>query len=410
MTSLTADIGRFVADLKFQDVPAEILPIVRNAFTDTVAVIMVGIDEPVADIVRMTLVEPSGVAEARACLSTHVVSAPGAALLGGAIAHCLDYDDQSLSAHPSSMLVPAILAEGEALGSTGEELVTAYVAGYEVLSELWRRDRNLHSKGWHPTSVFGVMAVAAAGSVLHRLTADQTSTALAIAASHAGGIFANFGSMTKGYHAGMAARNGLESARLAKAGLSAGADTIENKQGFLMAFSPGGKPDRDAPIKLGQDWYLPKHRPVTKLHPTCTFMHRSFIATRDMLQERPLPADDIASVEVKMGRGQVTVLVYDRPQTRYEAEFSGQYAIAAAVLLGRMGVPELADEVVQRADMQAFFPKVSLTPVDEFDERVPVFSPTESVTITLTSGEVIDSGPIASMLGYADNPVIRADR
>src|SRR5258705_3879513 len=149
LTSLTADIGRFLANLKYQDVPVEILPTVRNAFTDTVAVMMVGVDQPVADIVRKTLVEPSGAAEARACLSSRLVSAPGAALLGGAIAHCLDYDDQSLSAHPSAVLVPAILAEGEVLGSTGEEMVTAYVAGYEVLSELWRRDRHFHAKGWH---------------------------------------------------------------------------------------------------------------------------------------------------------------------------------------------------------------------------------------------------------------------
>ncbi|RYE38109.1 MAG: hypothetical protein EOP24_47740, partial [Hyphomicrobiales bacterium] len=110
-------------------------------------------------------------------------------------------------------------------------------------------------------------------------------------------------------------------------------------------------------------------------------------------------------VEVRMGRGQVTVLVYDRPQTRWEAEFSGQYGIAAAVILGKMGVPELADEVVQRSDLQAFFPKVTLIPVDEVDERDPVFSPTESVKLTLRNGEVIESGPISSVAGGADEPL-----
>jgi 2-methylcitrate dehydratase PrpD len=406
VSSLTSDIGEFIAGISYEDLPAEVLPMVRDAFTDTVGVVMVGIDQPVADIVRRTLVEPAGRHEARSCLSATLVAAPDAALLAGAIAHSLDYDDQSMSGHPSAVLVPAILAEAETLGSTGKEMVTAYVAGYEVWCELWRRGRGYHNKGWHPTPVFGVMAAAAAGAVLRKVSAEQAATSLAIAASHAGGLFSNFGSMMKGYHAGMAARAGLVSARLAEAGMSAGPDAIENVQGYLMAISNDGSPDLESPSKLGKEWYLPKHKLLIKLHPTCYFLHRSFNGTVELLAEnQDITPDDIASVEVRMGRGQVTCLVYDRPQTRWEAEFSGQFGIAAAVLLGKMGVPELADEVVQRADVQAFFPKVRLTPVDEFDERDPVFSPTETVTLTLNDGRIIQSEPIATIPGHANDPL-----
>lgn len=406
MGSLTADIGRFLADVKYEDLPAEVLPMVRDAFTDTVAVVMVGVHEPVSDIVRKTLVRPATTdGAARACLSGVRTDAPDAALLAGAIAHSLDFDDQSMSGHPSAVLVPAILAEGEVLGSHGREMVTAFVAGYEVWCELWRRDRNYHAKGWHPTSVFGAMAAAAAGAVLHKLNAEQAAHAVAIAGSYAGGLFSNFGSMMKGFHAGMAARAGLEAARLAAAGMTGGYDAIENKQGFLMAFSTDRTPDLGSESLLGKEWYLPKHKLLIKLHPTCYFLHRSFNGTVKMLEGRDIDPDDIESVEVRMGRGQVTVLVYDRPQNRWEAEFSGQYGIAAAVLLGKLGVPELADEVVQRPEMQAFLPKVTLIPVDEFDERDPVFSPTESVTMTLRSGEVIESGPIASVPGGAEEPL-----
>jgi 2-methylcitrate dehydratase PrpD len=405
MGSLTADIGEFLAGITYSDLPPEVLPMVRDAFTDTVGVIMVGIDQPVADIVRKTLVEPAARAEARACLSSHLVSAPDAALLGGAIAHSLDYDDQSMSGHPSSVLVPAILAESEVLGSNGEEMVTAYVAGYEVWCELWRRDREYHSKGWHPTSVFGAMAVAAAGAVLRHLSAERSATAVAIAGSYAGGLFSNFGSMMKGYHAGLAARGGLEAARLAAAGMSAGPDAIENPQGFLMAFSTNRTPDLESESKLGKEWYLPKHKLLIKLHPTCYFLHRSFNGTVKMLAGRDVAAEDIESVEVRMGRGQVNCLVYERPQTRWEAEFSGQYGIAAAVLFGKMGVPELADDVVQRRDVQEFFPKVTLVAVDEYDERDPVFSPNETVRIQLRSGEVLKSGPITSIPGHANDPL-----
>jgi 2-methylcitrate dehydratase PrpD len=403
--SLTADIGEFLAGVTYEDLPPEVLPMVRDAFTDTVGVIMVGIDQPVTDIVRKTLVEPAARAEARACLSSHRVSGPDAALLGGAIAHSLDYDDQSMSGHPSAVLVPAILAEAEVLDRNGREMVAAYVAGYEVWCELWRRDREYHSKGWHPTSVFGVMAAAAAGAVLRRLAAEQAATAVAIAGSYAGGLFSNFGSMMKGYHAGLAARGGLEAARLAAAGMSAGPDAIENSQGFLMAFSTNRTPDLESESKLGKEWYLPKHKLLIKLHPTCYFLHRSFNGTVKMLAGRDIEAEDVESVEVHMGTGQVACLVYERPRTRWEAEFSGQYGIAAAVLFGKMGVHELADDVVQRADVQAFFPKVKLVAVDEYDERDPVFSPNETVRMQLRSGEVIESGPITSIPGHANDPL-----
>ena len=404
MTGLTADLGRFLANIEYDQLPADALPLVRNGFTDTAGVIMVGITEPVVGIVRRTLVEAGSKREARACLSSMYVAAPDAALLGGTAAHALDYDDQSLSGHPSAVLVPALLAEGETLGSSGRDLVTAYVAGYEVWAELLSRDANYHRKGWHPTAVFGLIAAAAAAAVLHRLPAERAAAALAIAASHAGGLAANFGTMTKPYHAGRAARDGLVAARLAAAGMTAGRDTLEKPQGFLDAFSPGS-PDLESPARVGTEWYLLRQGMCIKRYPTCYFMHRSFDATVKLLAGRELGADDIAEIEVTMGRGQTTVLVNQRPQTGLEGKFSEQFAMAAAVILGRMGVDEVTDAVVQRADIQAFFPKVKLNAVDEYDTRDPAHSPTESVRIRLTSGEVLDSGPVAVIRGHAYDPM-----
>ena len=404
MTALTADLGRFLENIRFNQLPASVLPLVRNAFTDTVGVIMVGITEPVVTIVRRTLVETGGRREARACLSSIQVSAPDAALLGGTAAHALDYDDHSLTGHPSAVLVPAILAEGEALGSDGRDLITAYVAGYEVWAELIRRDASHHKKGWHPTAVFGVVAAAAAAAVLHRVSAERASAALAIAASHAGGLAPNFGTMTKPYHAGLAARNGLSSARLAAAGMTAGRDTLENPQGFLNAFSPSSA-DRDSPVKVGTEWYLPWQSLCVKKYASCYFTHRSFDTAVKMLAGRRLGPNDIAGIDVTMGRGQVVVLANHNPQTGLEAKFSEQFAMAAAVILGRMGVDVFSDAIVQRADVQAFFPKVKLIAVDEYDTRDPSHSPTERVVIRLKNGEVRDSGDIARIRGHAYDPM-----
>ncbi|WP_197486438.1 MmgE/PrpD family protein [Sphingobium sp. EP60837] len=405
MTKLTAEIGEFLADIQYSNIPESVLPVIRDAFTDTVGVVMAGIDQPISGILRRTLVEPAGRQEARACLSSRQVAAPDAALLAGAIAHALDYGCQTMSGHPGGVLVPAILAEAEVLGSTGEEMVTAFLAGYEVWCEIWRRNRNYHKAGWHPTALLGPLASAAACSVLRKLPAHKAQMAIAIAASHSGGLFSNFGSMTKGYHSGMASRNGVVAARLADAGMTGGPDAIENIQGYLTAFSSGGEPDVDSPSQLGKEWYLPRFKLQFKMHPSCFFMHRSFEGTMKMLEGRRIDPQEVESVEVTMGRGQVTVLVHHQPQNQYQAQFSGEFGIAAAVILGKFGVPEIADDVVSRPDMQAFYPKVKLNPVDEFDPRDPVFSPTESVVMKLKNGELIDSGPIATIPGYAGEPL-----
>ncbi|MDW9610856.1 MmgE/PrpD family protein [Sinorhizobium meliloti] len=403
--ALTAALGAFLERIRFEDLPDDAVALARDAFTDTIGVMMAGVGEPVVNILYEELSGKPMAGQTRAVLSSTRISAVEAALISGTAAHALDYDDQSLTGHPSAVLVPAILAEGEHLRSSGKEMVTAYVAGYEVWAELVRRSANYHRKGWHPTSVFGVVGASAAASVLRRLAADRAVAALAIAASHAGGLAVNFGTMTKPFHAGLAARDGVFSARLASAGATASKDTFENRQGFLTAFSPDASADWDSPARLGEDWHLVRHRLCVKRYPTCYFMHRSFDATVKMLEGRGLRPEDIAGITVTMGAGQTAVLVNERPQTGLEAKFSEQFAMAAAVVLGTMGIDDLRDEVVQRPEIQAFFPKVRINAVDEYDERDPAHSPSESVAVTLTDGSVLDTGPIVSIRGHAYDPL-----
>ena len=128
------------------------------------------------------------------------------------------------------------------------------------------------------------------------------------------------------------------------------------------------------------------HRLCVKRYPTCYFMHRSFDATAKMLEGRNIMPEEVDKVTVTMDRGQMAVLVNERPQTDNEAKFSEQFAMAAAVILGKMGIDELRDNVVQRPDIQAFFPKVTVVAVDEYDERDPAHSPSERVVIRLKDG------------------------
>ena len=403
--ALTADLGKFLETIRFDAIPAEAVTLARDGFTDTVGVIMAGIPEPIVRFVHDEVSTGPAPRQARACLSDLWISTADAALINGTAAHAHDFDDQALTGHPSAILVPAILAEAELLGSSGKDMITAYVAGYEVWADLVGRGRNYHVKGWHPTSVFGTVSAAAAAAVLHRLPANRASAALAMAASHSGGLAVNFGTDTKPYHAGMAARNGLVATRLAGRGASASAVALEHRRGFLTAFSPTNDVDWDTPTQVGKHWQLLSHRLCVKRYPTCYFMHRSFDATVRMLQGKNIKADDVDNVSVTMNRGQAVVLCNERPQTGLEAKFSEHFAMAAAVIIGRMGLSETTDPVVQRPEIQAFFPKVNLIAVDEYDSRDPAHSPSERVVIKLKNGQVLDTGEIRTVRGHAFDPL-----
>ena len=175
---LTRTLGSFVAGLGFEMLPAAALDAIRTGFTDCIAVMFAGIEEPVARIVREQLGTRGSSGEASLYLGSELASAPEAALANAVAGHALDYDDVALAGHPSVVLVPAILAEAEALGASGRDAVAAYVAGYETWAHLIERDKDAyHRKGWHPTAVLGPIAAAAACASLRRLDATRTTQA-----------------------------------------------------------------------------------------------------------------------------------------------------------------------------------------------------------------------------------------
>ena len=407
MTGLTAQIAAYVAQPAPELSPA-VLETVRTGFIDTVGVMLAGAGEPVVGVVRRHMAAAgSALAQSSLLLGPERVGARAAALVNGTASHALDYDDVGLMGHPSAVLVPALLAEGERLHASGRALMQAYVKGFEVWGELIARDQDRHhDKGWHPTAVFGVVASAAAVAALRGLPEYETRHAIGLAASMAGGLIANFGSMAKPFHAGRASANGIEAVALAEAGMTASPDALEHRAGLLAALSPAGRVDlspcteplagRNRIAQLGLS---------VKKYPVCFANHRVIDGVLDLVHAHDIAPGRVREVRASLGRTAAAMLRNHRPASALEAKFSLEFSVAAGLVARKVGLAELQDAFVQRPDVQALFARLRITELDTVCAAEPTLSASDRVVIVTDDGREYDSGEIAETRGGLAMPL-----
>lgn len=336
MTSLAHHIAERIHRLRYQDLTPAALDWTRTAFIDTVGVTLAGMVE---DGPRILLQIP-GIATSPGpslIFGTNRRTSPlDAALVNGTASHALDYDDVSgtLGGHPSVTVIPAMLALGEQLGSTGRELALAYVVGYETECRIARGVHFHHyDKGWHPTATLGIFGTVAAAARLLDFAPDQTAMALGLAASLASGLKANFGTMTKPLHVGHTARNGLFAALMVRGGFTANPGALDAKQGFLDVFNGPGTYDTD---RILADWYAPLEvegggEPGLKTYPCCGSTHSSINRMIHLSREYDLTPDRVAKIEIMPHARRLPHTNNPDPRTPLAAKFSIQYAVARAL-------------------------------------------------------------------------------
>ena len=361
MVALTSDIAQFVASVEPGVLPERASFGARIGMLDCVGAMIAGADEPAVKLVAQMVAASTTNDGAPEIPNGRNLSAGDAALVNGVAAHVLDYDDVGMDGHPSAALTPAILAEGWTLGASGAEALAAYVAGYEVWALLQELEPGaLHERGFHPTAIWGTLSAAAACARLNRLNADETTNAIAIAASLAAGTVANFGTMTKSLHAGRTAQSGVLAARLAKSGFTASPDALEHKAGFMRSHSASGNPAVErGDWGLGTDWRLPKFGINIKRYPMCYATHRSIDAMLDLAEQHNLKPDAIDEIHVRIGDAQDFMLRNRAPKTALEAKFSIEFAMASALIARRVGLKELDDGFVRRGDIIDVMRKVT---------------------------------------------------
>ena len=380
----------------------------RVAIIDTLGVTLAGSIEPCAT----NLLRIPGVAEAPGnCTllgTSRKTSALDATFFNGVASHALDYDDfsQPMGGHQSVPLVPPLLAIAEDRQLSGAKLIDAYVVGIETEIRLARAVNFHHyDKGWHPTATMGVFGAAAAVGRLIGLDEARLAVALAIAASFASGIKANFGTMVKPLHVGQCARNGLLAALLAEAGYDANPAALEHRQGFLNAFNGPGNFDAE---KIFEHWANPLE--VTgktmglKQFPCCGSTHPAIAMMLALRAEEGIRAGDVAAILVMPHRRRLPHTDNPNPQTPLQAKFSVQYAVARALLDGAVRIADFENDAHLDPRIQALLARTTAVPhPDMADDADAQFG--AEVRVTLDDGRVL-SRRIDDMAGRGgDNPM-----
>lgn len=355
MSTCATKLAEHVLRLRHEDVPAHVRRQAGKLITDAIGAGIFGAATPQGDaifsIARLHYRQGSAPIWGRA----EELEAAGAALVNAAQAHSFELDDYvpAGKTHPGAVIVPAALAIASE-DTTGEELVTAVVAAYDVMCRVaFAFPPNLaRRRGFHITGVSGPFGSAAVAGRLLGLDQAELASAFGIAASCAAGIFAFSaqGAMTKPLHAGRAAEGGILAARLAQAGFQGPTDALEAEDGGLLNAVSEDPRASELTKELGERFDIA--RAAIKPYPCCGSIHSSIDAIFALQHEHGLTTDEVESIVVHNAAGVITQCGFDYTGGggALEAQMSLQYCLAAALVDGRVGLGQFSPE--RRRDPQ----------------------------------------------------------
>jgi 2-methylcitrate dehydratase PrpD len=383
---VTDTLAQFVTKTEFAAISEKALANAKMHLLDTLGVALAGTREPVAAI-ALDYCKRIGPAHESTIWGTKLkAAAPTAAFANGLLAHALDYDDWDVFihvGHPTSMLLGAALSVGESTAASGKELLKAYVLGIEVMCKLAANCPNVQDRGFHSTPVWGSLGAAVACASLVKLDAGQLKAALGIAASAAGGIHRQQGSMVKPFHAGNAARNGAEAALLARSGFTADTAILEAPRGFCDTFFGPATCDYEQMIEnIGQPFFLESPGLGLKWHPCSAPQFLAADAALHLKHEHQIEYEDVARIEVR-----IPPLRYQRHyaaevKTGLRGKFAINYVVALCLLDGKLELATFTDEKVNQAKVQQALGKVKVI----CDDSIPEPGPYCPVSVDLKSG------------------------
>lgn len=405
----TRAIVEFVFDLARDTIPDKVAANAERSFIDTLACALAGSSQSCTRALAKFVQDNGGAGFSRTLGGNSFSTSPAqAALVNGTAAHALDYDDtySTISyasvtrdrgsgkeatgmtvGHMGSCLLPALLALGEKHGSSGRDVLTAYVAGFEVACRLGHAIGHRHyAKGYHSTSTLGCMGAAAAGAKLLGLQKQELQSAFAIAASQASGLRGNFGTMVKPLQAGNAARTGVFAAELAAGGFDAPEDIIGSDLGFLDVLSQGGGKEVLSVADTPEGGFFLAQGNSLKFLPCANALQSPLETMLELVNSNEIAPETVDRIDVTLlaPRYQVGTddgVSYRFPDSGLEGKFILPYGLAAALVDRKITFATYTDEAVRRPEMKRVFDSITLC--------LDTSEPSERLTIRLTDGREV---------------------
>jgi 2-methylcitrate dehydratase PrpD len=361
-------LGERIVGMRYEDLPPDALKWAKVSIVDTIGCALAGAHEDAPKIAERVLTGGANAGPSLVWGTARRAPIMDAAVINGTAAHALDYDDtnNSMAGHPSIAILPGILALGESLGSSGKDLLLAFIVGWETQARLGRAVNMHHyEKGWHPTATLGVFGGTAGAALLLGLDAGRTATALSIAASLSAGVKSNFGTMTKPLHAGQCTRHGVYAALLAKEGFTAAPDAFEHKQGYFEVFNGSGNYDA---AKAVADWASPLDildpGVGIKQYPCCASTHSAIDAMLLLREQHGLRPEGVAKIDSVTHARALAHTNRPHPQSTLDAKFSVQYCVARALMHGEVNFGHFEGSAYRDADALALLDRIEARPHD----------------------------------------------
>ncbi len=333
---LSAELARYIFDLKYEDLPGEVVYAARIAVMDWLGSVLSGSQEEPAKMAASIIARAGGNPQATLIGFERKSSALNAALLNGLSCHILELDDLHRSSilHPAAPIISAAAAAAEELEKSGTDFITALVAGFEVGIRIAEAVTPSHYYYWHTTATCGTFGAMAAAAKIYNLKPEEIVYALGNAGSQAAGLweFLEDGAMTKHLHPGKAAMNGLLSVQLAGEGFTGASKILEGKKGFFRATAPQYFTEK-VTAGLGREYRILGNS--YKIYPSCRHTHGA-IDLALKLHADGLEADIIDSITVKTYNNAVDLVGAPDYSTPYKAKFSLPYCVARAFSDGRV--------------------------------------------------------------------------
>jgi 2-methylcitrate dehydratase PrpD len=383
MSTTTKQVAEYICDTNYEDLHQDVIDKAKALSVSALGMAVAG-SRIHAGMVLADYARSAGGRPTASVIGTGLrTTAEMAALVNATAAHSTELEDDSW---PEGMytchIIPSVFALAEELGASGRQIIEAFVVGYEVQARpgMIVTDGGALPRGWLTAPHIGAIGIAAASSKLLGLDRYQTQMAISLAVSQASGSTRQMGTGAHLYEAGIAGRNGISAAKLAKLGLTGDSNILEGPQGYFDAIA--GMPDVEYRLGKGRDFRVMEIG--FKKFTACYLMQRIVDGVMEIVDQNDLAASAVESVTVEVNPTFPEIIKFPQPQNGDESRFSMHHCVAAALLREEISVRTFTDEGLRNPRLREQWSKTRIVVRPEWKRAI--LGESNPLTVRTTDG------------------------